>query len=155
MRLSDEKKIVPILASIDINAGTDCDSVDMAEASHVAFVFVFASDLSGDAVLTVNSGATHGTKTTAMTFTYRYGSAAIAAATADVLTDEATSAALTLTGTTFVSRMLIVEVDAAELTDGHRYITPSFSAAADAGSVSCVAIVTPRYASMAADTLID
>jgi len=153
--LSQDLKIVPILVSLDINAGVDCDSVDMQGMKSVSFLFTFGSDLSGDAILTINSGTTHGAKTTAMTFNYRYGGAAIGSALADVLSDIASSAALTLTGTTFVSRGLICEVNVDQITDGHRYITPSLSSAASAGAVHAWALLDPMYKDPGADSVID
>lgn len=153
--LSQDLKIVPILVSLDINAGTDTDSVDMQGMKSVTFLFSFGSDLSGDAVLTINSGTTHGATTTAMTFNYRYGGAAIGSESADVFSAVASSAALTLTGTTFVSRGLICEINVDQLTDGHRYITPSLSSAASAGACHCWALLDPMYKDPAGDSVID
>jgi len=153
--ISQELKFVPILVSLDINAGTDLDSVDMQGMKSATFLFTFGSDLAGDAILTINSAAAHGDKTTAMTFNYRYGGAAIASALADVFSDLASSAALTLTGTTFVSRGLICEVNVDQMTDGHRYLTPSLSAAASAGAVHAWAILDPMYKDPGDETVID
>lgn len=155
MRLCEEKKIIPLLESIDINAGVDSDSIDMKDLYKVAFLITFCSDLAGDAVLKLYEGATHGAKATALTFKYRYGGAAIKSANADVLSTEAESAALTLTGTTFVSRTLVVEIEASAMTDGMRYLTLNFSDAASAGSVTVVAIGDPRYMSPAEQSVID
>jgi len=152
MRLSDTLKFVPVLESEDINDGVDCDSINMEGYESATFLIVFCSDLSGDAVLTLNEGATDGTKTTALTFNYRVSSADIGSASADVLGDFSTSAALTLTEASYEDRLLIVEIDAAAMTDGMNWLTLAFSNAAAAGSVTVVAILKPRYASSATDT---
>ncbi|MDA3918979.1 MAG: hypothetical protein PF690_18705 [Deltaproteobacteria bacterium] len=145
MELSEKYKFVPLLISADINAGVDLDSINMSHFHSATFVLIFGADLSGDAILTLNSAVTDGAKTTAETFSYRYGSAATKSATADTLTDRATSAALTLTGTTFLSRMLICEIDSDSMTAEQPFLTGSLSAAASAGTCNAFAILTPRY----------
>ncbi len=151
-RLYQEKKIVPIFASADINAGADCDSIDMKNFHHITLLCQFGPSLSGDAVLTLYEGATDGAKTAAVTFVYTYGGAAVGSANADVLATESTSAALTATGTTFVSRLLVIELDAASMTDGYDWLTLNISAAASAGELTVVAILDPRYADMSLDS---
>lgn len=153
-RLYEEKTFVPMLISADINAGTDTDSILVKDHDHATFVFMFGADLSGDAILTINSGATDGAKTTALTFPYRYGSAATGSATSDVLTDEATSAALTLTGATYLSRILVCEVDIQNLTDGHDWITINVSNAASAGTLTVVGILNRNYKSSRSVTVL-
>lgn len=150
MNLAVEKKIVPIINSSDINAGVDGDSINMAKAHRCTFIFLFGT-LSGDAVLTINSGASDGEKTSALTFKYAYGSAAIGSASADVLSTPATSAALTLTAATFSGKMLVVEVDASQmdLDNDEEWLTASLSNAANSGICMAVAIVTPRYSDKA------
>jgi len=145
MEISERLKIVPLLISADIVSGVDLDSINMAGFHHAAIVLIFGADLSGDAILTINSGATDGTKTTAETFSYRYGSAATKSAAADTLTDRATSAALTVTGATFLSRMLICEISSSAMTEGQNFLTASLSSAASAGTCNAFAILDPRY----------
>lgn len=152
MKFIETKKIVPILASADINAGADSDSINMAEAHHVTLLCLFGPSLSGDAVLKLYEGATAGAKTTAKTFSYAYGGAAVGSANADVLSTPATSAALTATGTTFVSRLLVIELDATEMADGMSWLTLEVGAEADAGELTIVAVLEPRYRSAAART---
>ena len=147
MRLSEEHGIVYVLKPGDYQAGTDGDSINMENYGHVAFLFQFAT-LTGDAVLTVNSGASDGTKTTAETFNYRYADADQAAASADQFSAWATSASLTLTAATYGDRVLIVELDTREMTDNQPFVTVSLSAAADALNASVVAILSrARYMS--------
>ena len=148
MRLCEETKIVPILEPQDHGAGVDCDSVSMANYSHVTFIMLFG-ELADDAVLTVNEGATAGAKTSALTFSYRATSTDLKNDGADELGAEATSAALTLANATYEARMLVVEGDDAELdaANVYKWITPSFSSAATNLFVSVVAILSkPRYA---------
>jgi hypothetical protein len=152
MRLIEEKKIVPIFNSADINAGADGDSINMKGFHHVALVCMFGPSLSGDAVLKVYCGATDGAKTNALTFSYRYGGAATGSASSDDFSAEATSAALTVTGTTFVSRCLVIELDASQITADCPWLTLEVSAAADAGQLTVVAVLEPRYASPADTT---
>jgi len=144
-RLYEGKKIVPVMQSLDLNNGVDADSINMKNFHRAAFLIMFGADLSGDFVLTVNSGASDAAKTTAETFKYTYGGAAIGSANCDVLEAVAESAALTCTGTTFVSRMLIVEIDADKLTDDQPWLTLSFSNAGAAGKCTIFALLDPRY----------
>jgi len=100
MRLCEQTKIVPMLEPEDHAAGADCDSVSLENYSHLTLIFTFG-ELTGDAVLTVNSGASAGTKTTAETFNYRATSADLKNASGDALGSESTSAGLTLTAATY------------------------------------------------------
>lgn len=139
-------KFVPVINSADINAGVDADSINMAKGQRATFILLFGA-LVGNAVLTVYSGATDGAKTSALTFEYAYGSAASGSATCDVLTTPASAATLTLTGTTFTNRMVVIQVDAAamDMDNGEEWLTLSLSDAADSGICEAVCIVEPRY----------
>jgi hypothetical protein len=147
MRLCEQHKIVPCIEPEDHQAsGVDGDSVSLENYGHVTFVFTFG-ELTGNAVLTINSGASAGTKTTAETFNYRATAADLGAASGDALGTESTSAALTLTDATYEDRMVVVEMDADEFTEGQQWITPNVSDAATECFVSCIAILSkPRYA---------
>lgn len=155
--LSQALKIVPLLASADINAGVDSDSVDMQGMKSATFLIVYGPSHAGaaGAIIKLYSGATHGTKTTAMTFNYRYGGAAIKSATADVLSAIATSAALQVATATLVSRILVVEINADQITDGHRYLTIEVGAESDAGEMTIVALLDPMYLDASGDSVID
>ena len=145
--LAQTHKIVPILDPEDHAGGVDGDSVSTSLYNHATFIITFG-ELTGNAVLTINSGATAGTKTTAETFRYRETSVDLKSAGADTLGSESTSSGLTLTAATYEDRMLVVEVDADELTAGQEWITPSFSSAASELLVQVVAVMgDPRYAS--------
>lgn len=137
--LAQASKIVPILEPQDHQAGVDGDSVNTSRYNHWAFIFLFG-ELTGDAILTVNSGATAGTKTTAETFRHRATSTDLKNAGGDTLGAESTSAALTLTAATYEDRMLVVEIDADELTAGQPWITATLSAAASELFVSITGV---------------
>src|SRR5574340_736458 len=142
MRRSQFYKPVPLLRSADINAGVDADSIDMSQVKHAMFLLSFGA-CAGAAgpIINVFEGATHGTKTTAKTFNYRYGGAAAGSADADVYTAWATSAALQIATATLANRLLLIELDAADLTDGMRYLTVEIGAEADSGVLHIDAIL--------------
>ena len=146
MRFCEQNKIVPILEPEDHQDGVDGDSINMANYDHLTLIFSFG-ELTGNAVLTIYSGAEDATKTTAETFNYRATAADLKNAAGDTLGTEATSAALTLTDATYEDRLLVVEMDAEELTPGQEFVTPSLSDAASEALISCVAILSgPRFA---------
>ena len=147
--LAQAAKIVPVLEPQDHNAGVDGDSVNTAVYNHWAFIFLFG-ELTGDAILTMNSGATVGVKTTAETFRYRATATDLKNAGGDTLGAEATSAALTLTAATYNSRLLIVEVEAEDMdmvAGDEEWLTLVLSNAASAGILHVVAVLEPRYKS--------
>jgi hypothetical protein len=157
MRLYQEKKIVPLLASADITAGVDSDSIDMKDCKHVAFLIVFGPSYAGanGAIIKLYEGASHGSKATALTFHYTYGGAAIKSASADVMAAEATSAALQIARATMVSRILVLELDAAEMTDGMTHLTVEVGAESDAGEMTIVGIMDMTQLNSSGDTVID
>ena len=145
MRISENHGIVYVLKPGDHQAGVAGDSINMGKYRHATFILQFAT-LTGDAVLTVKSGASAGTETTAETFHYRNADADQGGDGADQYGAWADSSSLTLTAATYGDRTLILEIDSAELTDGQPWITLAFSAAADALNASVVAILSePRY----------
>lgn len=154
MRLSETMKKVPLLASADINAGVDSDSINMSDYIDASFDVVFGPSYAGaaGAIIKLYSGVTIGAKTTALTFNYRYGGGAIKAASADVLSTAATSAALQIATATMASRLLTIEVDAAAMAAGHSWLTLEVGAESDAGEITIMAHLTPRYASAAGVT---
>jgi len=155
--LSQELKIVPLLVSADINAGVDSDSVDMQGMKSATFLCQFFATLAGAAgcIIKLYSGATHGAKTTALTFNYKYGGAAVKSASADVFSAIATSAALQIATATLASRLLIIEANADIIADGHRYLTIEIGAEADAGELAIVALLDPMIKDASGDSVID
>ena len=152
MKLAENMKIVPILASEDTGAGVSMDSINMKDFHHATFLITFAT-LVGDAVLTVNSGATAGALTSALTFNYALGGADIGTAvagstsSADVLAADTAAATLTLTAATYSDRLLVIEVDASamDVANGEEWLTVALSSAGTSGFVHCVAVLEPRY----------
>ena len=143
-RLSNNKAIVYVLKSADHASGQAGDSINMGKVNRVTFVLQCGS-LTGDAVLTVKSGATAGTETTAETFYTRLADADQASANADVFGDrQAGVTTLTLTEATYDNRTLLIEVDSDTLTADQEWLTLAVSSAASVFDASCLAICDPK-----------
>ncbi|MDP3983631.1 MAG: hypothetical protein Q8Q52_01320 [Acidimicrobiia bacterium] len=141
-----EKGIVYVLKPDDHQAGVAGDSLKLTNHRQATYLLQFGA-VTGDAVLTVKSGATAGTETTAETFYTRLADADQGSADADQYGAEAAGVTtLTLTAATYDNRILVVEVIGAELTADQEWITLAFSGAASALNVAVVAILSePRY----------
>jgi hypothetical protein len=147
MKLAETLKIVPVLVSANVGADADFDSIDMSNYHRATFVITCGA-FTGNGTFTAFSGATEGTKTTAVPFRHALGGAAIGTAAAgsvascDVLgaavNDADGSAAITCT-----TRMVIIEVAAAQMAVGHKWLT--LNVAATAGIAHVVAYLEPRY----------
>jgi hypothetical protein len=148
MRLAEEKKIVPLLASANYGAGLSMDSINMKNFHKASIIMTFGA-ISGSAVLKVYSGATAAAATSAMPFDYAYAGGAIAAASGDVLAANATATAASGLTLASGSKMLVVEVDASDMdiANGEEWLTPTVSAAATSGICHAVAVLEPRYSS--------
>ena len=148
MRISEDFVVVPILEPLDTQAGIDGQSVNMGLVHSMAFPMVFGA-ITGDAVLKFYVGATDGTKTTAVAFSYRLSSGVYKAASADLLGDvtAVASTGLTLTAATFKNKTTIVEFDSDVIPVATPWLTLELSAAADVLLVSCSGIGRPRYQS--------
>ena len=150
-RFSESHGIFPVAVSTtgNYNAGFTGDSVDMSKYNHYTLIIVGDNAVAGGGILTIYGGATDAATTAAATFTYRYSAGIAGAASSDVLGTAATSAALTITGASLVSAMLICELDAQDLNVSgvqYRYVTPVLDATGTAGYVTMVAILSePRY----------
>jgi len=146
MKLAENMKIVPLLNSADTGAGVSMDSINMKGFHHASIIITFGA-IVGDAVLTINSGATDAALTSALTFNYALGGAAIGSANCDVLAANATSAALTLTAATYQNKVLVVEVDASDMdvANEEEWLTAAISSAGTSAIVHAVAILEPRY----------
>ena len=140
MRLIQTVPPVYVLKPGDHQAGVDGDSINCKNCDHVTFLIQFAA-LTGDAVLTINSGATDGTKTTAETFYYRLAGGVQGAASGDVFGAESSGTTLTLTAATYANKLLAVDVPVRELTDGQPFLTLALSSAASALNASIVALL--------------
>lgn len=147
MNLAVEKKIVPLINSANISAGVDGDSINMAKG-HRALIIVMLGTLGADsATLKVYSGVSNGAKTSALTYKYAVGSAAVGSASADVLGTPAAVASLTLTNTLHGNKMIVLEIDADQMdtNNDENWLTLEISSGASSGVCHAVAIIEPRY----------
>lgn len=148
-RLTDVALPIYLLKPGDYQAGSDTDSFSM-ESYHRATIFLLTAVLTGDAVLKFYAGASAGTKTTAIAFSYRTASGDQGAASGDLLGARSTAVAadgLTLTAATYDAKQTVFEIDAAALPADKPWVTGEISAAADAFNAAMLAILWPsRYA---------
>lgn len=155
---TEKNQIIPLCAlNASTTSGLECDSFSMAKYRHATVVITFAASLTGDTVLTVETGATDSADSGDATFHYRLASATIGSANCDVLAADATASSLTLTAATYQGKMLVLELDADELvTSGetvYPWVTVDFSSAASTSTVGVIAILSePRYAEAVLDT---
>lgn len=147
--LAETHKIVPLLTSANIGASTDSDSFKVSEANWIT-VICLCGAFTGDGTFSFNSGATNAAKTNAVPFKHALASAAIGATTADVLA--AWTAASTTAAITCTTKMVVMEIDPADITAGDLYLT--MTAAATAGILHAVAIIQPRYATGQSGTVV-
>lgn len=147
MRLCEYTKIIPLIEPQDHqSAGIDGDSFCMKNYGHATIIFLFG-ELEGNSDLVIYEGEIADDKDAAITFAYRKTTVDLLNAGADTLDTEATSASLELTATTFEDRMLVVEIDGKQLTDGMDWITVEVDSDANPLFISAVAILSePRYA---------
>ena len=146
MYLTEELNIFPICEADDYgSAGETFDSFKLSNANWATVIITFGA-LTGNSILTVSSGASAGTATTAETFTYRLTGADYEAANSDLWGTATTSAALTLTAGTYDHRSIAIEIDPATITDGQPWITIKIDSTATAMNVAAIAIIKPRYA---------
>jgi hypothetical protein len=151
-RLCEEFKIVPLQQPEDAGAGAETfDSICMKNYSHATLILLFG-DNTADNILTIYEGKTDAALTTAITFSYRLTSAIAKAASADILGDETTSAALTITAATYEDKMLVVEIDASELTEDYDWITAKLDGSGTEQFIAAVAILYPKYQGAALHT---
>ena len=155
MRISESFILIPIFEALDTQAGIDGQSVNMGLLHSICFPLNFGA-LTGDAVLKFYVGATDGTKTTAVAYSYRLSSGVYKAASADLLgaeTDVA-STGLTLTAATFTTKTIVIEFDNQAIPSATPWLTAELSAAASVLLTACVAIGVPRYQSNTGTTVV-
>lgn len=155
MRFSERYIFIPVFEALDTQAGIDGQSINMGLLHVVCFPLNFGA-VTGDAVLKFYVGATDGTKTTAVAFSYRLASGVYKAASADLYgaeTDVA-STGLTLTAATFTTKTMLVEFDAQAIPSATPWLTAELSAAATVLLTACVAIGLPRYQSNTGTTVV-
>jgi len=149
MRLAEEKKIVPLLASANTGAGVTLDSINM-KGFHRATIIFTNGATSGSAVLKIYSAAAAAGTSSAVNFSYAYGGAAIGSNSSDYLsatTNVTAASGLTLASGTFSSKMMVFEVEASEMdiANGEEWLVPVISSAGTSGITHAVAILEPRY----------
>ena len=156
--LSEDKKIIPLLASANFGGGLSMDSFK-GHGDSVTIIMLCGA-ITGNAVLTVHSGATAGATTSTLPFKIAVGGGAIGAASADYLsawTDSGASSNVTFTGATYTTKMAVVEVDLSgvDTANNEMWITPALSNAASSGIMYAAAIVdNPRYTGNRSTTLL-
>lgn len=148
--LAENFKIVPIMNSADVSTGTDCDSINMKNYHKATLIFTFGT-VTTDITFTPKSGASEGTKTTAIPTKVAAGGAAIGTAVAGSTASCDVLAAWTATTTTHVlsaasNKVLVMEIDASAMTAGEPWLTVTV-AAGTSGICHAVAILEPRYSS--------
>lgn len=146
-RISERFACIPLAEAKDYGSvGIDLDSVNMGLLNGLSAFIVFGA-ITGDSVLKVYSGASAGTKTTALAFKYRLGAADYKVNLADTFGAHISvaSTGLTLTAATFDHRMVTVAVDSDQMTDGEKWLTIEISSVASVLLVGAVGIGSPRY----------
>jgi len=154
--LSENYKIVPVYGDYtDLSGSAVGDSINMKDYHSATFIFEFGTLDTASAVLYVYSGATAAAETSALTFNYAFGGAAIGTAVAgstascDVLAAWGSSAALTITHDAYDDKMLVVEIDASamDIANSEEWLTVKIADPGTAvGRVNGIAILKPRYA---------
>lgn len=147
---SENAKVVPLMNSANVGTGSDCDSINMAGFHKVTFLFTFGA-VTTDIIITPKSGASEGTKTTAVPSQYSAGGAVIGTAVAASTASCDVLAAWTATATTVplsaaTNKFLVIEITAASMTAGEPWLTLTVAAGTN-GICHCVAILMPRYSS--------
>jgi hypothetical protein len=143
-RFSENFQVINVIKPADNEAGATGDSINMGLLHRVTYILTCGA-LTGDAVLTIKSGASAGTETTSETFRYRLADADQASANADLYAAWTEASTLTLTAATYDNKILICEIDSAKLTQGQPWLTFSLSNAASAHTSACIAIGEQRY----------
>lgn len=155
-RISEQHIIIPMNEAKDTgSAGIDFDSVHMGRMHSLSVCIPFGA-ITGNSILKVSTGATEGTKTTDIAFKYRFGGGDFKAASADILAAPVSvaSTGLTLTAATFDHRLVVIEVDADNITDGEPWLTVSVDSTASVFLSAAIGIGYPRHQSKTAVTVI-
>lgn len=148
MRFSERFKVSALTESADVtSAGVDAYSVHMGKLHGGCWLVNFGS-ITADDALKVYVGASQGTKTTAVAFSYRLAAADTKAALSDTFGafTAVASTGLTLTAATFDHKLVIVEVDSQAIADATPYVTLEIAGSATTQNVSIVFIGEARAA---------
>lgn len=151
MRVSERFNIVSMIEPADNQAGAlDTESINMGLLQSVALIYSAGAITGNDSVIIAYSGASSGTKTTALIFKYRLSGADYKATNNDQFGD-ATAISVAATGlvmaaATYDHRVVVIEIDSQDMPDGEPWLTIDY----DDGSASVllssmIAIGVPRY----------
>ena len=160
-RVTQQAHIVPLTAQgEDATSSLDLDSFKMNKWESVAICILFAASLVGVNVLTVSGGVTAGAKTATLSWNYRLAGAAPKNANADVYAAEPAAKVntLSLTAATYQGKVLIIEMEAADLQAAnviYPWVTVNLDGTASTGTVTAWAVLMgARYAEAVMDTVI-
>ena len=127
------------------SAGFTGDSFNAGLYRSANWVMLTGS-ITGDSIVTIKSGASAGTETTAETFWYRLSSGDQAAASSDLFPAAwSSSSSLTLTAATYDNRMIEFWVDVNAITTGQPFLTLSVDATATTFNSAVLFIGEPKY----------
>ena len=153
--LMEGYKIIPLGYTADFNGGFTAESINTEGVHDILFLLSYGAVAgAAPAVLTVKSGASDGTQTTAETFYSRYSTAAQAATGGDVWTDWASGTSVSVASATITTRAQQIYIDCSALTVGQPWVTLALSDAADSGILHGFAVCTPRYPGNAIPTAV-
>jgi len=146
----DNKHWACVGHALDLNGGAtvDCDSINMKNYKRATFLITFDTLAGASAALSLYSGAADATLTSALTFRYAFGSAAVGSANSDVPAAVATSNSLTITHGTYDDYQLTVDIRASEMDmkNNEEWLTMRFTDPGGAtGTVDVFVILEPRY----------
>lgn len=156
MKTSESQKIVHVVESKDYgSAGIVGDSINMGSVHRACFILSFGA-ITGNSILSFYTGASAGTKTTQIPFTYRRSSADYKAAGADLFGSLTTVAAagLTLTANTFDHNTVVVEIENEQMTADEPWLTMDVDATATVMLLGAVAVCDPRHQANVQPTVI-
>lgn len=146
MNFSETFHVIPLLKSADHTAASECDSINMGKLHNVMIGIQFGDMSVASPEIKVYSGATDGVKTTAMTFRYKLSPQPAKTAGSDIWgSGFSTSADLTVTFDTDDEKLLLIEVDSAEMTDGEPWLTVEIDADATVQLHAAWGIGAARY----------
>jgi hypothetical protein len=149
MTMNNFPNCKPILSDGDLNAGASlsCDSINMKDYHNARFLVNYQTIGGAANYILLYSGATDGALTTALTFRYAFGGAAQGSASADVFATWSTSANLSVAHATYDNYGLIIDINAAAMTSGHKWLTLTFADTdtGATGNVTVWALLQSRY----------
>lgn len=126
------------------SAGFTGESINSGLFNSIQWEMLFGT-ITGNSILTIKSGASDGTQTTAETFWYRLSSAAQGAASADKWGAASSSSSLTLTGTTYTTKRIQIFLDLQTITAGQPWLTLAVDATATVFFSATLCIGEPKY----------